>query len=82
MFIILSVPAFNIYIYLHGEKKKKKTTNNFFFKQFNSNTMRSVSKGNKDTHNCTGGQQENKTRPLSCKALAQQCKPSQSVADI
>lgn len=30
MFIILSVPAFNIYIYLHGEKKKQKTMNNFF----------------------------------------------------
>lgn len=30
MFIILSVPAFNIYIYLHGEKKKKNHKQLFF----------------------------------------------------
>lgn len=31
MFIILSVPAFNIYIYLHGEKKKTKNHEQLFF---------------------------------------------------
>lgn len=78
MFIILSVPAFNIYIYLHGKKK----TPPFFFLMLSSNIVGNVTQGNKDTYNSIGGQHENKSKPLPCKTLAQWHKSSQIVVDI
>lgn len=74
MFIILSVPAFNIYIYLHGKKK-----NPPFFIKLSSNIVGNVTQGNKATYNSIGCQCENKTRPLPCKTLAQLHNPCQSV---